>query len=98
MPNTQENDNFALEKAQFGYKYVPPLQRSLGQISFRNVLHGVTDSRQVLETRGMVLVRLLKTRAALHHCARLGFALNAFAFFKEWHKCKTISDAQVRVF
>ena len=61
---------------------------ALGQNGFRNVLHGVTDSPQVVKTRGMVLVRLLKTRAALNHCARLGFALNAFAFFKEWHKRK----------
>ena len=40
------------------------LTHALGQNSFRNVLHGVTDSRQVLETHGMVLVRLLKTRSA----------------------------------
>ena len=37
---------------------------ALGQNSFRNMLHGVTDSAQVLKTRGMVLVRLLKTRTA----------------------------------
>ena len=37
---------------------------ALGQNSFRNMLHEVTDSAQVLKIRGMVLVRLLKARAA----------------------------------
>ena len=37
---------------------------TLSQNSFKNALQDVTDPRQVLETRGMLLVRLLKTRAA----------------------------------
>ena len=53
---------------------------TLGQNSFRNMLHGVTDSAQVLGTRGMALVRLLK-RARYSPLRTTGIRAQRFRIF-----------------
>ena len=66
---------------------------ALGQNSFRNMLHGVTDSAQVLETRGIVLVRLLKTRALFTTADDLRLRSTLSHFFKNGINVKNISNA-----